>query len=114
LEGQQSCFVAEIGESLQGGDLNGAGVGEKNEMGVIGYFEAMQDAKSCYHTMGISYGGDEKCFLDLLTLIDEGQCISAPKPKGSRQVKNLECSINFDATGVRSSQSKGKRAFAVL
>jgi hypothetical protein len=67
---------------------------------------------------GISYGGDEKCFLDLLTLIDEGQRqddhISAPKPKWSRQVKNLECSINFDATSVCSSRSKGKRALVVL
>jgi hypothetical protein len=87
---------------LQGGDLNGAGVGEKNEMGVIGYSEAMQDAKSCYHTMG-----------DLLWGRQDDH-ISAPKPKWSRQVKNLECSINFDATSVCSSRSKGKRALVVL
>jgi hypothetical protein len=87
-------------------------------VGVIGYPEAMQGAKLRYHTMGFSYGGDEKGFLDFLTLIDERQRqedhVSAPKPKGSREVKNLECPINFDARGVSSSRVKGKRSLAVL
>jgi hypothetical protein len=68
--------------------------------------------------MGISYGDDEKGFLDFLTLVDEEQHqeipVSASKPKGSRELKNLECSINFDARGVGSSRGKGKRALAVL
>jgi len=34
----------------------------------------VQDAKSCYHTVGISFEGDENGFLDFLTLIIEGQC----------------------------------------
>ena len=74
--------------------------------------------KLCYHTMGISYGGDEKGFLDFLTLVDEGQqqefSVFASKPKGRRGLKNLEFSINFDARGVGSSRGKGKRALAVL
>jgi hypothetical protein len=68
--------------------------------------------------MGDSYGGNEKGFLDFLALIDEGQCqevsVPASKLKGFREIKNLECSINFDARGVGSSRVKGKRACAVV
>jgi hypothetical protein len=61
---------------------------------------------------------DEKGFLDFLTLVDEGQrqavSISSSKPKGRRDLKNLECSINFDVRGVGSSRGKVKRALAVM
>jgi hypothetical protein len=40
--------------------------------------------------------------------------VFSPKPKGSREVKNLEYSINFDAMGVRSSRGKGKGTLAVM
>jgi hypothetical protein len=54
--------------------------------------------------------GIEKGFLDFLTLVDEGQrYVFTPKQKGKRKVKNLECSINFDARGVGSSRVRGKR-----
>jgi hypothetical protein len=36
----------------QRGDLDGAGVGEEVQVGVLGYPEVVQDAKACYHTMG--------------------------------------------------------------
>jgi hypothetical protein len=39
--------------------MAGAGVGEKVEEVVVGYHEAVQDAKLCYHTMGISLKSDE-------------------------------------------------------
>jgi hypothetical protein len=98
--------------------LKRCGFGEMIEKGVVAYPEAVQDAKSCYHTMGISFEGGEKGFLDFLTLIDKGQRQEAPfsasKPKGSRELKNLECLINFDAWGVCSSRGKGKRALAML
>ena len=98
--------------------MAGAGVGEKVEEVVVGYHEAVQDAKLCYHTMGISLKSDEKGFLGFLTLVDEGQHqevpVSASKPKGSREFKNLECLINFDTKRVCSSLGKGKRALAVL
>ena len=65
--------------------------------------------------MGISSGGDEKGFLDFLTLVDERQhqeiLVSAFKPKGSRELK---CLINFDARGVGYSKGKGERALALL
>jgi len=45
-----------------------------------------------------------------LTLVDNGQRpVFAPKQKGKREVKNLECSINFDDSGVGSSRVRGKR-----
>jgi hypothetical protein len=54
----------------RGGDLDGAGDGEQDEVGVKGYPEAVQDAKLCNQTLEISYKGDEKKILDFLTLID--------------------------------------------
>jgi hypothetical protein len=53
-----------------------------------------------------------------LALVEEGQyqevSVSTSKQKGKRELKNLECSINFDAKGVGSSQVKSKRALAVV
>jgi hypothetical protein len=84
---QQSSWVFEVGESSMGDDL---------ERGVV-VPRVVQDARSCFCTMGISFNGTERGFPDFLTLVDEGQrFVSAPKQKGKREVKNLECSINFD------------------
>jgi hypothetical protein len=48
-----------------------------------------------------------KDFLDFMALIDEEHRREAPvstsKFKGSREVKNLKCSINYDASGFGSS-----------
>jgi hypothetical protein len=71
---------------------------------------------ACVITLwGSLTGGDEKGFLDFLTLVDERQhqeiLVSAFKPKGSRELK---CSINFDARGVGYSQGKGERALTLL
>jgi hypothetical protein len=62
--------------------------------------------------MLISVMGSKEGFLDFLTLVDERQTqnsIPSPKKKGNREVKNLECSTNFDARGVGSSRVRGKR-----
>jgi hypothetical protein len=97
---QQSSWVFEADESS-----NGVGP----EEGVV-YPRAMEVAKSCFSTMGISFRGSEEGFLDFLTLIDEGQeFVSASKKKGKREVKNLECSINFNARGGGSSRVRGKK-----
>jgi hypothetical protein len=57
-------------------------------------------------------------FLDLLAQIDVAQhqevSVSTPKFKGSREVKNLECSINYDARGFGFSRGKGKSALVVV
>jgi hypothetical protein len=71
---------------------------------------------ACVITLwGSLTGGDEKGFLDFLTLVDERQhqeiLVSAFKPKESRELK---CSINFDARGVGYSQGKGERALTLL
>jgi len=58
----------EVGESLKGGVLDGASVGEKGEVGVVGYPKVVQDAKECYH----SCEGDEVRLLEFLTLLEEG------------------------------------------
>jgi hypothetical protein len=98
---QQSNWVFEVGESLKGDDP---------ERGVVVYPKVVQDARSCFHTMGVSFKGTKKGFLDFLTLVDEGQrSVSLPKQKGKRELKNPECSITFNARGVGSSQARGKR-----
>jgi hypothetical protein len=84
--------------------------GDGHEGGVVVLSKAMQVARSCFRTMEISFMGSEEGFMDFLTLVDEGQnVVSTPKKKGNRKVKNLECSINFDAGGVGSSRARGKR-----
>jgi hypothetical protein len=106
---QQSPRVFKVGVYSKGNDLEGE---------VTSYPGVVQVARSCYRTMGVSYRGNEKGFLDFFALIDEGQhqkvSVSTSKPKGYKEIKNLECSINFDARGVGSSQEKGKRAHAVV
>jgi hypothetical protein len=67
--------------------------------------------------LGISYGGDEKGFLDLLSDIEEGhkregvfadERGSVLKSKGWRERKNLECSLNFDVGSIGSSRVKNR------
>jgi hypothetical protein len=59
--------------------------------------------------------GNEKKLLDLLTVLEEEQrhevLVSPSKPKGRRELKNLECSINFDARGDCSSRVKARGFF---
>jgi hypothetical protein len=59
---QQSSWVFEVGESSKVDDPEG---------GVV-YPRVVQDARSCFRTMGVSFKGSEKGFLSLLTLVDEG------------------------------------------
>jgi hypothetical protein len=98
---QQSSWVFEVGEYSKR---------YYHEGGVVVCHRVVQVVRLCFRTMGISFQGTEKGFLDFLTLVDEGQhFVSAPKKKRKREVKNLECSINFDARGAGSSQVRGKR-----
>jgi len=56
--------------------------------------------------------------LDLLAQVNEAKrqevSVSTLKFKGSREVKNLECSINYDARGFGFSRGKGKSALVVV
>jgi hypothetical protein len=40
--------------------------------------------------------------------------VVSPKPKGSREVMNLECLINFVVRGICSSRGKAKGTLAVM
>jgi hypothetical protein len=86
--------------------------------GVGGSLGAAIDVRLCFHTLGVSHEGNVKGFLELLAHVDEEQrqevSISTPKFKGSREVKNLDCSINYDARGFGSSRAKHKSAIAVM
>ena len=85
--------------------------GENGEVGDEGYFEFLLSAMGATPTIGISFGGDEKRLMDLFSPIEEGRYledgVSTSKPKGRMDLKNLECSINFDAIGSGSSRDKG-------
>jgi hypothetical protein len=85
-----SSGVFEVGESSKG-----AGPEER----VVVYPRVVQDARSCFRTMGVSFlGSDEKGFLDFLTWTED-QCYDSDSPlkkekkikrkKGKREVKNL-------------------------
>jgi hypothetical protein len=91
--------------------VDGAGVDKLAGDG--SYFEAVQLVKEVFPFLGISCGGNEKKLLELLTVLDKDQrrevLASPSKPKGRRELKNLECSTNFDGRGDCSSWGKGKR-----
>jgi hypothetical protein len=56
--------------------------------------------------------------LDLFSVIEEEWepiiGVSAPKVKGKRELKNLECSINFEARGRRTSPAKCQHRWGVF
>jgi len=102
--------IVEVGDSSKG-------VVPKDS--VVVYPRVVEDSKSCFRTIGVSFvGSDQKGFLDFLALIEDERFDfeSPPKKdkeikrkKWKREVKNLECSINFDARGMGSSRDRGKK-----
>jgi hypothetical protein len=108
LRGWFPYTVSEVGESSKRSDLHGAGDGKLGEVGVDGYSEVVVSAMGIAPALGITFGGNEKRFMDLLNVLEEGQHREdegfVSKPKGWRERKNLECSINFDARGNGSSR----------
>jgi hypothetical protein len=93
----------EVGESSRGGCFEEIG----------GPPGATIDLSFCFNTLGVSHEGNVNGFLDFMTLIDAKHrleaLVSSSKFKGSREAKNLECSINYDARGFGSSRGKAKR-----
>jgi hypothetical protein len=88
---------SEVGESSRGGGFEEIG----------GPLEAAIDLSFYFNTLGVSHKGNVKGFLYFMTIIDAKHRldahVSSPKFKGSRKMKNLECSINYDARGFDSS-----------
>jgi hypothetical protein len=63
----------------------------------------------------LSWGGDDKRMLNLLSGIEkEKRELVAPKVKGKRELKNLEYSLNIEASCQRSSQAKCQRTRGFL
>jgi hypothetical protein len=93
-----------VGVSLSGGDFVGAVISPV--------------ATLCLQVAGISFEGDMMGFLNLMAQVDKGQRHeipdSTPKLKGRRELKNLECSINFDDRNHGSCQSKSKKDLVVM
>jgi len=98
----ESPGAAFVDDSSQGGGLEKLG----------GPPRAAIDLSLCFQTLGISHEGNEKAFLDFMALIDAEHrveaLVSTPKFKGCREVKNLECTINYDARGFGSSRGKAR------
>jgi hypothetical protein len=73
-------------------------VGESLREGVSK--EAMFNVALCLQTVGISFEGNVKGFLDVMAQVVEWQRlevpVSTPKVKGNRELHNLECDINYD------------------
>jgi hypothetical protein len=103
-----SCFpktISEVGDSSEKSDL------------INGYSEAVVSSLEIAQALGISFGDNKKRFLDLMSEIEEGQHRvdggSVLKPKGWRELKNLECSLNFDVGSIGSSRGKNKMCMRV-
>jgi hypothetical protein len=93
---------SEVGESSRGGGFEEIG----------GPPGAVIDLSFCFQTLEVSHEGNVKGFLDFMAQIDVEQRQEAPvstsKFKGSREVKNLECLINYDVKGFGSSRGKAR------
>ena len=77
---------------------------------VEGYSKEVIDTMNFASLVGLSWGGDDKRMLNLLSGIEkEKRKLAAPKVKGKMELKNLDCSLNVEASGWRSSQSKCQR-----
>ena len=79
-------------------DLFAEVVVETTEKGAENYSEVVLDAMKFASTMGLSCGegGDEKSLLNLFSKIEEWKSYNT-KVKGKSELKNLECSINYEA-----------------
>jgi hypothetical protein len=63
-------------------------------------------------TLGLIVGDDEKKLLSLFFVIEANRDrdleVSVSDCKGKRELKNLECSINFESRSCGSSRVKGR------
>ncbi|GLT54072.1 hypothetical protein SLA2020_273030 [Shorea laevis] len=92
--------------------------GDSSESDLLdGYSEVVVSSLGVAQALGISFGGHKKIFLDLMSVIEKGQHRvdggSVSKPKGWRELKNLECSLNFDVGDIGSNRSKNRASLRV-
>jgi hypothetical protein len=92
---------------LKNKELLSKAVEETLVEGVDGYHKVVLDAVNFAPVVGLSWGGDEKQLLDLFFVIDKEKDplidVFVPRVKGKRELKNLDCSINFEARVRKSS-----------
>jgi hypothetical protein len=86
-----------------------------SEGDLSGYSDwVIQRANAIYPILGISFEGHKLQLLDFLSFIEEERrieeegALSCGAKKGKMEVKNLECSINYEARGSCSSRGKRK------
>ena len=81
-------------------------------VGVEGHSEVVLDTIKLVSTLGLSFGVDDKSLMKFFSDIEENgnrvEGVSVSNSKGKRELKNLKCSINFDARGSGSSRVKGR------
>jgi hypothetical protein len=82
-------------------DLFAEVVVEIVEKGVENYSEVVLDPMKFASTMGLSCGegDDKKSLLNIFSKIEEEWEPYTTKVKGKMELKNLECSINYEARG---------------
>ena len=81
----------------------------------VGYSKEVIRTMNFTPVVGLSWGGDDKRILNLLSGIEkEKRELAAPKVKGKRELKNLDCSLNIEASGRRSSQANCQRRWGFL
>jgi hypothetical protein len=124
-EGDQPNAVADSGKVFWGVDVveREGSVGSvsplntyaNSEGDLSGYSDwVIHRANEIYPILGISFEGHKLQLLDFLSFIEEDrrlgeeEALSGGGKKGKREVKNLECSINYDARGSCSSRGKRK------
>jgi hypothetical protein len=73
---------------------------------VEGYSKEVIDVMNFALVVALSWKGDDKRLSNLFSIIEkEKRELAAPKVKGKRELKNLECPWNYKARGRRSSQA---------
>jgi hypothetical protein len=105
----ESPGAAFVDDSSRVGDLKEQGGGLKELGGPPG---AAIDLSLYFQTLGVSHVGNENDFLDFMAQFDAEHRleapVSTPKLKGCCEVKNPECTINYDARGFGSSRGKAR------
>jgi len=113
--GKVLCDVAEMEVEASMGRVSPLNTYSPSAGDLSGYSDwVIQCANEIYPIVGISYVNHKLQLLALLTFLEEERrneevgVLSSGGTKGKREVKNLECSINYDARGSCSSHGKRK------
>jgi hypothetical protein len=84
-------------------------VAENPVEGEKGYSKEVINTMNFASVMGLYWGGDDKSLLDLFSTIDKEkrEFVSVSKVKGLRELNNLKCTLNLEATQVKCQRRRG-------